>query len=77
MELLCPAGNLPALKSAFEYGADAAYIGLKDETNARHFPGLNFTEKRLQEAVKVTRNFGRKLHVAINTFANQIGRAHV
>ncbi len=70
MELLCPAGNLPALKSAFEYGADAAYIGLKDETNARHFPGLNFTEKRLQEAVKVTRNFGRKLHVAINTFAN-------
>lgn len=70
MELLCPAGNLPALKTAFEYGADAAYIGLKDETNARHFPGLNFTEKRLQEAIKITHDFGRKLHVAINTFAH-------
>lgn len=29
MELLCPAGNLPALKSAVENGADAVYIGLK------------------------------------------------
>lgn len=70
MELLCPAGNLPALKVAFENGADAVYIGLKDETNARHFPGLNFTEKRLQEAVKVTKSLNKKLHVAINTFVN-------
>lgn len=45
MELLCPAGNLPALKSAVENGADAVYIGLKNDTNARHFAGLNFTEK--------------------------------
>ncbi|EDD4321519.1 hypothetical protein BTJ96_04085 [Salmonella enterica subsp. enterica serovar Infantis] len=37
MELLCPAGNLPALKAAIENGADAVYIGLKDDTNARHF----------------------------------------
>lgn len=47
MELLCPAGNLPALKAAIENGADAVYIGLKDDTNARHFAGLNFTEKKL------------------------------
>ena len=33
MELLCPAGNLPALKAAIENGADAVYIGLKDDTN--------------------------------------------
>lgn len=45
MELLCPAGNLLALKAAIENGADAVYIGLKDDTNARHFAGLNFTEK--------------------------------
>ena len=31
MELLCPAGNLPALKSAVEHGADAVYVGLKDD----------------------------------------------
>ncbi len=41
MELLCPAGNLPALKAAIENSADAVYIGLKDDTNARRFAGLN------------------------------------
>ncbi len=43
MELLCPAGNLPALKTAIDCGADAVYIGFKDDTNARHFAGLNLS----------------------------------
>lgn len=73
MELLCPAGNLPALKAAIENGADAVYIGLKDETNARHFAGLNFTDKRLQEAANYVHQRRRKLHVAINTFAHPDG----
>ncbi len=75
MELLCPAGNLPALKAAVDNGADAVYIGLKDDTNARHFAGLNFTEKRLQEAQEYTHRHQRKLHVAINTFAHPDGFA--
>ena len=70
MELLCPAGNLPALKAAIENGADAVYIGLKDDTNARHFAGLNFTDKRLKEAARFVHQHQRKLHVAINTFAH-------
>lgn len=70
MELLCPAGNLPALKAAVDNGADAVYIGLKDDTNARHFAGLNFTEKKLQEAVNYVHRHQRKLHIAINTFAH-------
>lgn len=45
MELLCPAGNLPALKVAVDNGVDAVYIGFRDDTNARHFAGLNFNEK--------------------------------
>ena len=62
MELLCPAGNLPALKAAIENGADAVYIGLKDDTNARHFAGLNFTEKKLQKQVlKIQRPFPKIL----------------
>lgn len=73
MELLCPAGNLPALKAAIENGADAVYIGLKDDTNARHFAGLNFTDKRLQEAARYVHQHRRKLHVAINTFAHPDG----
>ena len=75
MELLCPAGNLPALKAAIENGADAVYIGLKDDTNARHFAGLNFTEKKLQEAVSFVHQHHRKLHIAINTFAHPDGYA--
>lgn len=73
MELLCPAGNLPALKAAVDNGADAVYIGLKDDTNARHFAGLNFTEKKLQEAVEYVHRHRRKLHIAINTFAHPDG----
>ncbi|WP_410529117.1 U32 family peptidase [Serratia sp. AXJ-M] len=75
MELLCPAGNLPALKAAVDNGADAVYIGLKDDTNARHFAGLNFTEKKLQEAVEYVHRHNRKLHIAINTFAHPDGYA--
>src|SRR5699024_12330079 len=73
LELLCPAGNLPALKTAFDHGADAVYIGLKDDTNARHFAGLNFTEKKLREAVDYVHQHGKKLHIAINTFAHPNG----
>lgn len=70
MELLCPAGSMPALKAAIEHGADAVYIGLKDDTNARHFAGLNFDEARLREAAGYVHQHGKKLHVAINTFAH-------
>jgi len=73
MELLCPAGNLPALKAAIDNGADAVYIGLKDDTNARHFAGLNFTGKKLEEAVNYAHQHKRKLHIAINTFAHPDG----
>jgi len=73
MELLCPAGNLPALKAAIDHGADAVYMGLKDDTNARHFAGLNFTEKKLQEAANYVHRHRRKLHIAINTFAHPDG----
>lgn len=70
MELLCPAGSIPALKAAIEHGADAVYVGLKDETNARHFAGLNIDASNLRDAVHYVHQHGRKLHVAINTFAH-------
>ncbi len=73
MELLCPAGNLPALKTAVDNGADAVYIGFKDDTNARHFAGLNFTGRKLDKAVEYIRDHNRKLHVALNTFAHPDG----
>lgn len=70
MELLCPAGSLPALKAAIKNGADAVYIGFKDDTNARHFAGLNFNDKKFESAISQIKSAGKKLHVAINTFAH-------
>lgn len=70
LELLCPAGSMPALKAAIHEGADAVYVGINNDTNARHFSGLNFTAAQLAEAVQFTHRAGRKLHVAINTFAH-------
>ncbi|MGV3001343.1 ubiquinone anaerobic biosynthesis protein UbiU [Vibrio sp.] len=73
MELLCPAGNLPALKTAIDCGADAVYIGFKDDTNARHFAGLNFNGKKLDKAVQYVHDHNKKIHVALNTFAHPSG----
>lgn len=69
MELVCPAGSLPALEAAVDSGADAVYIGFNDETNARNFGGLNFNDKNALRALERIRSRGRKLFVAINTYA--------
>ena len=68
MELVCPAGNLPSLKAAVDNGADSVYVGFKDDTNARHFAGLNFTERTFRKAVEYAQSRGRKIFVAINTY---------
>jgi putative protease len=73
MELVCPAGNLPSLKAAIDNGADAVYMGFKDDTNARHFAGLNFTDRTFEKAVRYARDKGRKIFVAINTFPQPSG----
>ena len=72
-ELICPAGSLPALKAAVDHGADAVYLGYKNDTNARNFAGLNFDQKALTEGVRYAQSRGRKVLMAINTFA-QPGR---
>ncbi|WP_406672124.1 peptidase U32 family protein [Natronospira sp.] len=73
MDLVCPAGSLPALKSAVDEGADVVYLGLKDATNARHFAGLNFTPKRIAEAVRYAHDRGASVYMAINTYAHADG----
>lgn len=70
MELVCPAGSFTALKAAVNHGADAVYVGLKDDTNARDFPGLNFTEAQLQQGIEHAHNNGCKTFLAINTYAS-------
>jgi len=69
MELVCPAGTPATLRAAVEAGADAVYCGFRDDTNARNFPGLNFSPAELAEGVRFAHGHGARVLVAINTFA--------
>lgn len=69
LELVCPAGTPAALRTAIEAGADAVYCGFRDETNARNFPGLNFSRDEMRGSIAYAHAHGAKVLVAINTFA--------
>ena len=71
--LHCPAGSLPALKAAVDSGADAVYLGFKNDTNARNFAGLNFDQKSMADGIRYAHDKGREILIAINTFP-QAGR---
>jgi len=68
MELVCPAGTPAALRAAVDAGAHTVYCGFADETNARNFPGLNFSREELAEGVAYAHARGAHVLVAINTF---------
>ena len=68
IELVCPAGSLPALKSAVDHGADCVYVGFKDATNARNFTGLNFDPAAMREGVRYAHAKQRKVLLALNTY---------
>ena len=68
MELICPAGTPSAFREAVEAGADAVYCGFRDETNARNFPGLNFSREELRQSIGLARSRRVQTFVAINTF---------
>jgi putative protease len=68
LDLICPAGSLPALKAAVDQGADAVYLGLKDNTNARNFAGLNFDEASLRQGIRYAQSKRRKVLMALNTY---------
>lgn len=68
LELVCPAGNLPALKTAVDHGADCVYMGFRDNTNARAFAGLNFDLNTAREGIRYAHAKGAKVLLALNTF---------
>lgn len=68
MELICPAGTPAAFREALDAGADAVYCGFRDETNARNFPGLNFSREELRQSIALARGRGVQTFVALNTF---------
>jgi putative protease len=68
LQLICPAGTLPALKAAVDHGADGVYLGLRDNTNARNFAGLNFDPAGLREGLRYAHAKGAKVLLALNTY---------
>ena len=68
LELVCPAGSLPALKAAVDHGANCVYLGLRDATNARNFAGLNFDEAAIAQGIGYAHAKGAKVFMALNTY---------
>lgn len=80
MELLSPAGNVQKLYYAYAYGADAAYIGLKNFS--LRVKADNFNNDEYEKVCELKKQFPeKKLHCALNiifhddeiaSFKNQI-----
>ena len=68
LELVCPAGSLPALKAAVDNGASCVYLGLRDATNARNFAGLNFDEAAIATGIRYAHDRCAKVFMALNTY---------
>ena len=65
MELLSPAGNVDKLKYCYTYGADAAYIGLKNFS--LRVKADNFYEDEYKKVRELKAAFpGKRLHCALN-----------
>jgi putative protease len=65
VELLSPARDLTCLKTAFKYGADAVYCGLK-ELNMRA-TAKNFEKEDLKEGIAFAHDMGKKVYLCTNT----------
>lgn len=66
MELLAPAGGIEKLETAFEYGADAAYMGLKNfslRTNAQNF---GYDQAKTIRDIKA--KYNKKLYCTANIY---------
>ena len=68
-ELLCPAGDLDALKAAVDCGADAVYLGYK--AFGARASAVNFDGETLAEAVSYAHLHHARVHVTVNTLIKE------
>ena len=71
-ELLAPAGSMERFESALIYGADAVYLGGRDQLNLRH-SALGFSWQELDEAIRQAKSRGVKIYYCLNAFPRQNG----
>ena len=67
-ELLIPAGNLEALKTAVQYGADAIYIG--GEMFGLRAKAKNFTKEQMVEGIDYAHSKNVQVYVTANIIAH-------
>lgn len=68
-ELLCPAGDLSALKAAVDCGANAVYLGYK--AFGARASAVNFDAEILSEAVSYAHLYHARVHVTVNTLIKE------
>lgn len=67
-ELLMPAGDINTLKIAFDYGADACYIG--GELYSLRAKAINFNDDNLIKAVELAHSINKKIYITANIYAH-------
>ncbi|MFC1754156.1 U32 family peptidase C-terminal domain-containing protein [Thermoproteota archaeon] len=66
-ELLAPAGNFEKLKTAFAFGADAVYIGIRGIGLRKFSENISFQE--LEQAVHLANQTRKRIYITLNAFA--------
>jgi putative protease len=67
-ELILPGGDLKRVKVAFQYGADAVYVGMNKHSLRK--AEVRFDVPEIGEAIKYAHNIGKRLFVTFNIFAH-------
>jgi U32 family peptidase len=68
-ELIAPGGSLEKIEYAYHYGADAVYLGLPDFSLRSRIN--EFTEKKIEKAVKMARSLNKKIYFTLNIYAHE------
>lgn len=68
-ELLAPAGDLEKLKTAYRYGADACYMGVKSMSMRVKIDDQG--GDALEEALRIKNELGKKLYITMNIHAHE------
>lgn len=68
-EILAPAGDLEKLQTAYLYGADACYMGMK--AVSMRVKGSTMDIDEIEEALRISKKLGKKLYLTMNIHAHE------
>ena len=68
-EVLAPAGDMEKLKTAYMYGADACYMGMKSVS--MRVKGSMMDLDEVEEALRISHEQGKKLYLTMNIHAHE------